>query len=278
MKHVVLGVLILALTGVAYAAQPKLQASMAVSGELVVGPDGKTTGYTLDQPDKLPSAVVELIARTVPTWRFATVSKDGKPVAAKARMSLGVIADPADDGAFALRVGAVEFGSANDKDLPHVVKRRLPTYPHEAIERRVAGEVYLLLELDAGGKVAKAAVERVDLRATGSEQDMALMRDVLAKASLQAARQWTYALPQTPRSAKAPVLMHVPVDYTLRGEGLPREPGYGQWRSYVPGPVQPINWPELQPGAQTGFEALAAEGIYPLEQPLKLLDPAGGRR
>ena len=278
MKYFVLGVLGLLLVSVAYAAQPKLQASMAVSGELVVGPDGKAMRYTLDHPEKLPPAVVELIARTVPNWRFATVSKDGKPVAARARMSLGVIADPTGDGAFALCVGAAEFGSGNDADLPHVVTRRLPTYPHEAIERRVAGEVYLLLELDAGGRVAKAAVERVDLRATGSEQDMALMREVFAKSSLQAARHWTYALPQTPGSAKAPMLVRVPVDYSLNGEGVPREPRYGQWRSYVPGPVQPVDWPELQPEAQTGFEALAGEGIYPLDQPLKLLDPAGGKR
>jgi hypothetical protein len=278
MKHVVLGVLILALTGVAYAAQPKLQASMAVSGELVVGPDGKAMGYTLDQPDKLPSAVVELIARTVPNWRFATVSKDGKPVAARARMSLGVIADPVGDGAFALRVAGVTFGSDDDKDVPQPLKTLHVTWPHEAVERGVSSVTYLLLELDPGGKVAKAAVERVDLRATGSEHDMTLVRAVFARAALHSAQRWAFALPRRPGNAQAPMLVRVVVHYSMIGEGRPREPGYGQWRSYVPGPVQPIDWPELQPGAQTGFEALAGEGIYPLEQPLKLLDPAGGRR
>jgi hypothetical protein len=278
MKYFVLGVLGLVLAGVSYAAQPKLQASMAVTGELVVGPDGKAMDYTLDQPEKLPPAVVELIARTVPGWRFATVSKDGKPVAAKARMSLGVIADPTDNGAFALRVGAATFGSDNDEDLPHPLKGDHATYPQEAITRRVSGTAYLLLKLGADGKVAKAAVERVDLRAIGSERDMALMRAVFAKAALHDARHWAYALPHAPGRATAPMLARVPVDYFINGEGIPREPRYGQWRSYVPGPVQPIDWPELQPGAQTGFEALAGEGIYPLEQPLKLLDPAGGRR
>lgn len=49
-------------------------------------------GYTLDKQDKLPPDVVELVGKTVPSWKFTPIPADGKPVPSKSLMSLRVVA------------------------------------------------------------------------------------------------------------------------------------------------------------------------------------------
>ena len=63
--------------------------------------------------------------------------------------------------------------------LPKLVKRVNPKYPEEAKKDKVAGEVVLEIKIDEAGKVTGAKVVKT-------------ADDRLAKAAVEAVRQWEY--------------------------------------------------------------------------------------
>ena len=71
----------------------QVEASMLVTGELVVAPDGTVKSYTLDRADKLPPEVRELLAKVVPGWELG--------VAKSRRESVAVTCDAEDERAVA---------------------------------------------------------------------------------------------------------------------------------------------------------------------------------
>ncbi len=88
-----------------------VQASMVVNGSITVSIKGHVKGYTLDHPEKLPSAVTGLLAKAVPHWRFRPVLRHGKAVAAKAEMHLRIVASPVGNKRYSLSVGGARFGN-----------------------------------------------------------------------------------------------------------------------------------------------------------------------
>lgn len=164
------------------------EASMVVTGDLVVATDGHVQGYALDHARDLPAVVTDLIAKNIARWRFEPVLRDGAAVVACARMSLRIVAKPTRPGRYALRLQGAHFGDAADGGIKrlHVV---VPEYPHQALDARVSGTVFVALKIGVTGVVEDAAAEQVNLGVVAKERDMKRWRHVLAESALRAARQ-----------------------------------------------------------------------------------------
>jgi len=288
----ILLVLALALTvlapGVASASGPaavrkQMEASMLVTGAVVIERDGRVSAWELDRPDRLPKAVTDLVAKSAAAWRFDPVMVDGDVVRAKARMSLRVVATPHDDDSFEVTIRSGHFGydalgagerdTAADTDSVAAVRMQPPTYPKKALDANRRGTVSLVLRSGREGRVTDAFAEQVNLRVVAAEGQMERMRQTLIRPALVAARKWTFEIPTTGDEADDDHwLVRVPVEYQISGE---KEAGYGEWQAYVPGPRQTAPWSADAPGHGQSPDALVAGRIYQEGRELTLLTPLG---
>ncbi|MGH8184551.1 MAG: energy transducer TonB [Rhodanobacteraceae bacterium] len=236
------------------AAEHGVEMSMVVTGTIAVDPDGGVYAWTLDRQEKLPPAVIEVVKAIVPAWKFKPVLVDGKPVLAKTRMSLRIVAQPLDAQHWSVRIAGAAFGryagrARTRAECPpgaciEFNQRRRPRYPVDMGVDGVGGTVYLVQEIGRDGHVIRQAVRQVDLRRTGETTRMAFWRHEFAQASLEAAKDWTYRVPTTgTAAANDHWVVRVPIDYALLTPNRPLPHSvYGQWEVYVPGPVQDIPW------------------------------------
>jgi outer membrane biosynthesis protein TonB len=274
----------MALSAAALAAGPgavrkRAQSSMLVTGTIVVAPDGTTRSYTIDRSDKLPPFLVKLIDNNTHEWRFVPTLLDGKPVAAKAGMSLRIVAVRTDKDNFSVRIAGAQFGQHSEVPGETITsrERKPPTYPVSAVWSRVSGTVYLLLRVDRQGQVEDAVAQQVNLRIIANDLQMAHWRKVLADAALDAARKWTFDTPTAGKHAGDRFwVARVPVSFGLTIDGIPPREGYGEWDSYIPGPVEPVMWPDPDGMISSNVDAQSGDGIYQLDQGLRLLTPLNG--
>lgn len=267
------------LAGIADVRQ-QIEGSMLVTGYVYIEPDGRVGRLELDQSEKPPSAVKDLVEEAGPQWRFDPVMVDGIARKAKARMSLRVVAKKFDADRYQVTLRGAHFGqeALSPEELLETgaatiqpVKLRPPQYPALAAQMGARGTVYLILKIGQDGKVQEVLAEQVNLQALGREKQMEQMRGILAKSATSTARQWTFKPPTEGDAANATSwVARVPVDYSFAGD---RNPGYGEWEAYVPGPRQeaPWNTEALAPGETP--DAMVAGGIYPVGQGLRLRTP-----
>src|SRR5690606_8693720 len=104
------------------------------TGSVDIEPDGSVSAYALDKPEALPGYVVDLVRRASAGWRFEPVVADGEAVAARARMTLRLLATPVGDDEFELTISAATFGSLDAADTASLRAKRLrpPKYPPTA--------------------------------------------------------------------------------------------------------------------------------------------------
>lgn len=219
------------------------EASMLVTGSVEVNPDGTLHGYTLDQPEKLPPVVVNVIADGITHWAFK-LSGPTKDVV-KTSMSIRIVAKPVGDGNFRVVLAGASFGQGQASDETVSYKTRpAPTYPRIAINGRVTGTVYLLVRVGRDGTVEDVIAEQVNLEQYATSVEMDKFRKALADASINAARRWTYNLPTKGASKNDPYwVVRTPVNFFLQGSGAPVvRHGYGNWDAYIPGPRQTAPW------------------------------------
>ena len=260
-------VVLLAVAGVAPAfglgaVRARAEASMLVTGTIDIEEDGWVSGHLIDREEALPPGVAAFVGQAASGWRFEPVLVDGSPVKARTPMSLRVVARKEGESAYKVDIRGASFGNAPAGEFPSRVDMKPPKYPYELRWAGVSGTVYLVLRLGPHGQVEDVVTEQVNLRTIARERQMERFRDLMANASLMAAKSWTFAAPaEGPAAGETGWTVRVPVDFHIYGE---RQAGYGQWEAYVPGPRQGIPWmgPEVR-----GFspDALAAGGVYPLE-------------
>lgn len=257
--------LTLLLAAVASSAQAKpsagtdvaIEASMLVSGSLIIERDGTVSSHEIDDADKVPDYVLAHIARAAPRWRFEPVAVDGKIVRAQARMTLRMLATPLGDGDLAVSLASATFGERypTGSDYLSRLRMRPPEYPGLALQLGASGTAYLMLKIGRDGRVADAVVEQVNLRVTGDAATMDALRKRMAEASMKAARRWTFTPPTTGRQTGDPWWsVRVPVDFTMVGIDRREEDAYGRWVAYVPGPRQVVPW-------DTGEDSLGNDAI-----------------
>ena len=154
-----------------------------------------------------------------------------------------------------------------------------PIYPAVAIHARVSGLVYLALKVNAQGKVCLLYTSPVSLGVADASRSMDRWRDMLARASIQAARLWTFKLSaEEQQKASHGLLVRVPVNYALHTWGEPRgsQNAYGQWKVYIPGPRQLVPWFDHRRMLTDSVDALPGGGVYPIDDDLQLKTPLSG--
>ncbi|WP_243708126.1 energy transducer TonB [Luteimonas arsenica] len=266
------------------AVRKQVEASMLVTGSMMVEPDGRVSGWEVDRREELPDAVVGLVGKSMAAWRFEPVMVDGAPVQVKARMSLRVVMSRQDDDNYAIAIRSGYFGGdamtpqerAELAGTDDVRKERMdpPRYPDHALRAGVKGTVYLVLKVGRDGRVEDVFAEQVNLRTVGSERQMAKMREMLARPSIAAARGWTFAIPTTGEDADEPFwTLRVPVDYMF---GDDKPPAYGEWHAYIPGPRERAPWKVQALGPWQSPDAMLAGGVYQEGRELRLLTPLEG--
>lgn len=251
------------------AQRARAEASMLVTGELWVTPTGHVGGFTLDKPDELSAPVKSLVAKVVPQWRFEPVLLHGKPVNAKARMNLRVVASRSGTAkdSITIRIGSTYFGDMKSAQGIEMHKRRWPVYPQMAIKARAGGTVYLVAELASDGTVKRIAVEQVNLTSVGPERVVKRLREALAEASIDAVKDWTFSS-ATPKPDQ---FVRVPLNFQI-SDNHRSTSGYGEWESYVPGPRELVPW-ATQAQLATGVDALPAGSAASVKQALTLRTP-----
>jgi hypothetical protein len=237
-------------------ARKRMEASMLVEGTLGITPGGTVLAYSLDQAEELPPAVVQMIAKAVPRWTFKPVLVDGKPVAAKAKVHLRVVAS---DGSYRVAIRSACFGDQSS-EIKRTGRGRPPMYPVDALRARMEATVYPLLRLDRPGHVADAIAQQVNLNVTGSERVLSRWREVFAGPSLRAAKTRAY-------SAAGPAdpdfrVRRTPIVFQLKEVDGPERHAYGQWEGYVPGPVTGAPWSDADAMLSGAADALSQDGIH----------------
>ena len=284
MKRLLLGLFCLGLSGAVLAAGPnavrkRAEGSMLVTGSIVVAADGKVRDYVIDQPDKLPPFLIGLVKQAAAGWQFEPVLVDGKPVNAKARMSLRFVAKRTDDDKFAVTLRGAHFG---EDYVPGTVisykdRSTLPHYPEEAAQAHVMGTVYLVVRVNRQGQVDAVDAEQVNLGTADSDAGMNHWRRMLTDASIKAVRQWTFNPPNSGPGVQADHwVARVPVNFSLSDRGNPSSDTYGKWDVYIPGPVQPIAWLDSKQVAPASADAIPDGELAQVGNELHLLTPLGG--
>ena len=282
MKGWLTGLCCLLVSGTSLAAGPaaaraRIQASMLLTGTIVVAPDGSVRSYAIDHADIVEHAVTALIGRSIPQWKFQPVLLDGQPVAAQAKMSLRVVARPIGDDNYKIAISGTHFGQDEPGSRLSVAEQQHPRYPELAVRARVGGTVYLVLRVGRQGQVEDAAAEQVNLALVGSDQELARWRQIFAQSALAAARKWTFHPPTTGSHVKQDHwVARVPVHYSMKVNGAPVNP-YGKWQMYVPGPKELVPWVVDKRLLSGSADALPGDGIYQLDaDSLQLKTSPGG--
>jgi hypothetical protein len=292
MKRLLWGLFCLLCSGVVMAdswddtVRKQVQASMLVTGTIVVTQDGSVNSYTLDQQNKLPSTVVNTIAQSLPHWKFAidtnglqTDLHDNQANLFKAKMSLRLVAVPVGDKNYAVSISGASFGGGADsvscKDSCKAQAK--PIYPRKALHDRIGGTVFVLVRVDRDGKVDDLVARQVNLRAIGTKAEMALWRNDLANAAVKAIQQWTFDAPTSGKEASQPYwYAMVPVSFDICSGGFRCEvEAYGKWEGYVPGPQTPTPWKGDRKAAFDNTDAMPSGVAFQPDQRLKLLTPLG---
>lgn len=264
----------------------QVEASMLVTGELVVAPDGTVKSYKLDRADALPPDTRKLLAKLVPGWELDVAKADGSPLQSPAtvRMSVQLVARPIAGVDDQVRVTIQDTAFWDPKAPVEVEAKEAltpPAYPPFAARSGVSGIVYVVLRLNPDGTVAETHVERVDMTVLSDAKTLRKFSKVLAEAAVGASKQWTFDIAPERLAHPEPVAVRVPIAFKLAdaGKQTPKAE-YGRWQAYVPGPYAPIPWQNRTADGgdvEGGIGAMVPGQIYSTDAPIKLRgSPAGG--
>lgn len=241
-------------------ARQQVEASMLVTGHVDIDREGRVTAIYIDQRDKLPGYAVNMVESSAPLLRFEPVLVDGAPALARAKMSMRLVATPAEGGEMNVRIASAHFGDEYSKDDTSITRSDRvtpPRYPAEIARMGGQGTVYLLVKVGRDGSTLDVHAEQVNLTALGSAQQMQRIRNVLTNAAInQARREWTWTPPTSGDAVGREYwIVRIPVDFRLGRE----MPAYGSWVAYHPGEFSRPDWASpVSPGFRP--DALAANG------------------
>ena len=178
---------------------------------------------------------------------------------------------------------SVDFSEYDPKATDSITQKRMPPprYPEEAFRNGGQGDVLLLVKVARDGTVADVIAEQVNMTVVAPERTMARMRDIFAKASISAARKWTFSPPTTGEdSTRDSWTVRVPVTFALNNSDNGQPERYGRWRAFIPGPRQAAPWRTPDGAGQAGSDLLPAGGVYMVDgtqRGLRLLTPLAQR-
>ncbi|AIF48851.1 hypothetical protein [Dyella japonica] len=258
----------------------QMVASTLVTGTVLVSPDGKVHSFKVDQAEKLPAAARDLLNRNIPTWTFER--NVALPVDITERMTIRLMAKAVDAHHDAISIVSAsfddDFRAADETVVP--ATRTEPKYPGEAVTGNVNGTVYTLIYVGRDGRTQKALAEQVNLRTAVPKKYQDQFRKDLANAATSALSSWTWRVPTSGRQAAAPGWwVRIPVVFTLsiKGKLEIKDPEYGDWDVYIPGPRLQLTLDSADQALQAqGSDAIANGTIHLADPSVKLTTSLGG--
>lgn len=257
----------------------QIESSMLVNGFITIDTDGLVAGHEIDANANLSPELAAFVNKSMERWRFEPVVVDGQVVRARVPMYLRLVAKPAENNQYTIRIASTWFGSHTGTDAstapapgsaPRTARMSPPKYPIGAMRRGGKGTVYLNITFGPDGKVTQAYANQVNLRVLGTPAQMKELRRQFADASLAAAHQWEFTPPTSGEDAgKSAWSVVVPVTFILDRDTPPKP---GEWDSYVPGPLMGPSG-EILPQTAASPDALPDSGVFAAEQGARLLTP-----
>ncbi len=243
----------------------QMESSLLVKGTIETNTDGSVDTLVIDQPEKFPSGLVDLVRKQVMGWKFEPVLVDGKAMRARSPMSLRVVANAVDEDSYSIAIRNASFAGDPPKEGEAIASRRLdpPRYPELVARSGASGTAYVVVKVNKEGRVTDVVVEQVNLRTIGTAKEMEAWRNALADAAIKGARKWRFTPPVRGEHADDESWSaRVPCDFMMGDRKLT---AYGKWDRYIPGPRQSIPWSdEDRPGFSP--DSLAAGGVYMIGQ------------
>lgn len=175
----------------------------------VVGADvdanGRVTATQID--DKVPAKLASALASAAQQWQFVPATHDGHPASAHTFIRARVRAVPITGGQYQLSINYIGNGPKLDKAVP-------PRYPRDAARAREQGFAMLDATVQPDGSLT-------DMTVRSRFKDWPLPR-LLGRSVLAAAEHW-HAIPEQVGGQPVATHMHIPVTFTIRGQGFTRE-------------------------------------------------------
>ncbi len=277
------GGLLLPLEGAAQsvtATRAQAEASMMLTGTIDISPTGSVEAFRLRDEAKVEAYLRDFVQKQVAQWCFEPIMRDGVAVPARTPVSLRLVARSTPERGMEVELRSASFRNYDATASSEVVYDNMtpPRYPRDVFNRGGAGEVLLLIQVGRDGSVANIAAEQVNLYMVGLPKEMERVRDRLAKASIDAARRWSFRPPTTGEHVDEPSwTVRVPVTFRItHGGGVPDT--YGRWQAYIPGPRQKPSWDVGSAADDASADALPEGGVYMagVDKGPKLLTPLGG--
>lgn len=260
MKTLLLSLLLLAAPVAAESADIQLYTARA-DGSLTIGPDGRVVDVELESEGNLGAEVIEGFEERIRAWRFEPISEDGRPVIAKGRLSLALVA-AREEGSKSNKFGIRHVQFLDPPGAPSPVgaaRMSPPSYPKGALRDGAGAEVGLLLRIDAQGKVVSVATERLELLGVSATQGhLGHLEAQFRRSAERVAMSWTFEGFPEGEAIRVPV-RYVPSRYTAG------------WIPTVFRPVQMPEWAVLEKVRADATE-LSAGGLAVATR-FKLLTP-----
>ena len=250
-----------------------LESSAVVDGTIVLSTEGTVQSAEVKDEAKYGKPIADMVRKAALQWLFYPVRREGKPVPAKVDMHVRVVLHKTADGNYSAHIKGATFGDMDRKSTDALSnaeanKRIGPRYPMDAIRAHVQGTVYLALRVDRSGHVTDAVAEQVNLVNIGPDSVLRQYRDLMAKATIEVAKRWTYEIPTTgPLAGRDHWTARVPVTYTLNDMHAPNTGRV--WHTYVPGPYTQAPWsdkPDMDAVDAVADDSLRTEGADPMRR------------
>lgn len=287
-----LGVCLLSLSASAVATEPAAapapQAALSapgtvlkmwVTGSIDIDPAGKVLGYRLDDAEQLAPAVVELVARQVPTWQFEPLPASQTQADPRTPMRLYLEAEAIGPDSFAIALRSASFLPKYSEDKTDRLrwKHRQPIEAPDLMYRRgFSGVVYVMLRIGRKGRALDAYAEQVDLQYTAaSEKELKTWRSVLTRTVLDHIRKSSFRIPTTGPEADLPEWV-ARVEYVFSMDTPLRMAG--RWDHVIPGPRSLPDWAQQHTLARLPPDATASSSLTTGREQRQLstpLAPAG---
>lgn len=179
-----------------------------VDSLIEIGPDGRITRY--EPVTVLKEPLASRVRALAEGFRFEPVRVDGRPVIARTRMRLHLVAEPVANGQVRVgveHVGFPEDGEGGERTLPpdsyiRGIARRMPvSYPANALRAGISGRVLVALRLAPDGSVIDAVPRQSALYTVkGPQKTLGNALATLERGATDAVRRWRFDV-QVPEGA-----------------------------------------------------------------------------
>jgi len=233
------GMLLALLAGIACIAPQAMAAeplSMQTGGTLVIDTDGSVRDLTVSKG--LTPAIAAIVERSVRSWKFEPVLRDGKPIVARTGYALKLVAAPVDAG-YAVRVEDVSFGS------PRKVVKQSMAFAPDLVRLGQSVFVLVAMRVDRTGKITDATV--LDVQSMDGSQVLrkAQYENIVARG----VKRWQLE-PARPELGDPDVLSGTMVMTVAFDSRVPM----AEWRKPDWSGAKPVPWEAEQPLKTDGLK------------------------